>query len=574
MRPTHRITQRRSARRLGLTLLALAFAVGLTGCDALVNAVQHRATVTVTGLPASGQIAPGEGLPNLNIAASLATPVDPEAFGRLRTVEVVFKYTRTDDRPRKVGPYTLGSNLGSFKLPADAKPGTTVDMVTTVKSQVVNNSWGIGVSYAEYTETSAQLKVTGGDECPAPASTQPAPEARLFAAAAPMSKSVSSSVDARGSTDPQNRALTYSWDLNGDCTFGDEPDATEGQAVVQPNSTSIVRVRVSTTDGGVAQASVPITWADLTANARITSPTSVTPGFAMTVIVAQGDPSIAIACLDDDRDGVHDVALDFSLSGESSLNHFANAASTPGYYSLSATMWKAGTNAGCANTGTSGDGLVQIAQSGYRVIPFRAARQIDTASSTTRQGSARQYVATSTLRLKPKTNPVRGTVNQDGVIRGTVTRGTFTFRTPARAGKAKRPAGLGDLVRGTYVARAATSTVSGTGEAGKAVYTGQSTVLLRGRKGTLACVTVDASIASSDLTMRGGTKAARRLVFTATQTQTPFTLPTVAEFARQQSAKKPPKAKPVNGKGPITASTGKKARGLNGTCKSLRKYLR
>jgi hypothetical protein len=155
-----------------------------------------------------------------------------------------------------------------------------------------------------------------------------------------------------------------------------------------------------------------------------------------------------------------------------------------------------------------------------------------------------------------------------------ITRGTFTFKTPAAAKKVKRPAGLADLARGTYVARSDNATVSGTETAGKALYTGQSTVLLRGRSGTLACLTSDASIASTIVTMRGGTKNAGRLVFTTVLTQTPFTMPTVEEFIRQQAANTPPTVKPINGKGPVSASTGKKARGLNGTCKSLQKYLR
>jgi glucose/arabinose dehydrogenase/PKD repeat protein len=64
--------------------------------------------------------------------------------------------------------------------------------------------------------------------------------------------------DGTGSTDPEGGALSYSWDLNGDGTFGDSTIAKPGFTYTAPGNYT-ARLRVTDTGGGTDTVSVPIT---------------------------------------------------------------------------------------------------------------------------------------------------------------------------------------------------------------------------------------------------------------------------------------------------------------------------
>ena len=81
-------------------------------------------------------------------------------------------------------------------------------------------------------------------------------------------------LDASGSTDPEGRSLTYSWDLNGDGTFGDATGAT----VTHTFGVGVHHVSVQVTDpqGNSDTASVDITGENTAPTAVIDSPTAGT----------------------------------------------------------------------------------------------------------------------------------------------------------------------------------------------------------------------------------------------------------------------------------------------------------
>ena len=81
--------------------------------------------------------------------------------------------------------------------------------------------------------------------------------------------------DGTGSTDPDNDPLTYSWDLNGDGTFGDSASATPSFTYTQ-NGQFDVTLRVSDGRGGLGTDQVTILVGAGVPTATITSPAAGT----------------------------------------------------------------------------------------------------------------------------------------------------------------------------------------------------------------------------------------------------------------------------------------------------------
>src|SRR3954464_7534572 len=83
------------------------------------------------------------------------------------------------------------------------------------------------------------------------------PTARAPATPAPRAPPLPVQFSGTTSSDPDNDALTYSWDLNGDGTFGDSTSATPSFTYTTPG-TYTVRLRVSDPAGNTDTTSVPI----------------------------------------------------------------------------------------------------------------------------------------------------------------------------------------------------------------------------------------------------------------------------------------------------------------------------
>jgi PKD repeat protein len=81
------------------------------------------------------------------------------------------------------------------------------------------------------------------------------------------------SFDGTGSSDPEGRALTYSWDLNGDGTFGDATGSTASYTYI-PAGVYHPSLRVTDDQGATDTASTTVTVGNTAPSAVIDSPAS------------------------------------------------------------------------------------------------------------------------------------------------------------------------------------------------------------------------------------------------------------------------------------------------------------
>ncbi|MGH3659172.1 MAG: PKD domain-containing protein, partial [Micromonosporaceae bacterium] len=104
------------------------------------------------------------------------------------------------------------------------------------------------------------------------AANQP-PTARITASPTNGGVPLTVSFDGRGSTDPESGPLAYSWDLNGDGTFGDATGQTATHTYTA-QGTYTARLRVTDDQGATGVASVTITAGNSAPVAVIDAPSS------------------------------------------------------------------------------------------------------------------------------------------------------------------------------------------------------------------------------------------------------------------------------------------------------------
>src|SRR5215471_12321069 len=104
------------------------------------------------------------------------------------------------------------------------------------------------------------------------AANQP-PTARLSASPTAGDAPLTVTFDGSGSTDPEAQALTYSWDLNGDGTFGDATTPTASYTYTS-NGTYTASLRVTDDQGASNTASVTITVGNTAPVAVIDTPSA------------------------------------------------------------------------------------------------------------------------------------------------------------------------------------------------------------------------------------------------------------------------------------------------------------
>lgn len=441
-------------------------------------------------------------------------------------------------------------------------------------------------------------------------------------------------VDARQSTDPGGSALTYSWDLNGDGAFGDDPlaayrdsggaypvaaDLPAGMAWIQRGGTYVggaypkVSVRVTNASGASS---------DATADIRVVEPGSgllafgaarggtaysaspAAPGGAVDLFVfspvndANGGYA-TYACFDANGDGVYGdavtnhagvpyaggwVEIASQLVGSRSGTPVRlTAPSSVGQHVVRAIIWDPAnlpsvTTTKCQtpflpapDTHRSAGVRSQLAA----LVTVGSGRSIEMSRSDQR-GPRGAYSARSTSRFTPRTALAAGTY-RNGTVQGNVVRGTYSLSAPARARGVKRPPALGALLRGNYVMRARSWSVLPTGSGTTVRYVGQSTVLLQGRDGVRACLSVSADESGVATTLTGGTGAAAKLSLTSREQQVPFELLPASALAKLgKGGKRGPvllSTRPARGAGEMQASTRSRARGLPGACRGLVRYL-
>ena len=391
---------------------------------------------------------------------------------------------------------------------------------------------------------------------PAPgaaSTTSTAPTARIVTRAAPVwvaggaytdARTLWYEVDGRGSTDPGGGALTYSWDLDGDGTYGDV-SATSDPAGTLPTGVAIVPVATLTAAATAGR--------DLTVGVKVTNAAgqissaatttfrplpnqsyndnyrsdfgldTATPAVGATVTLTLETPMSTggYGCVDADADGVYEttVTLPHRTGPALSSATTTTTALAAGPHVVTVVFISRYFGASCANPAADATPLT------FRQIYTSVAARSGAARSAVR---AAGYTGTGELRLRAGSVPVEGTSKPRVVeTRGTVLNGTFTF--PTSRGD-DRPMAFTHLRRGTYVARWKTLTQEPQSTTRVGAF-GKATLLLHGVDGTLQCLAVDTRIGRSTFTVIGGTGLASRVHGTFTGDQLSYPITSAGVFA-------------------------------------------
>jgi hypothetical protein len=163
---------------------------------------------------------------------------------------------------------------------------------------------------------------------------------------------------------------------------------------------------------------------------------------------------------------------------------------------------------------------------------------------------------------------------------GVINQGTYSLTAPARTGRTARPPALALFAKGDFAS--SSNAKLGFSETNATTpLTGTSTVLLRGAKGALGCMSVVRTDATTKWSFLGGTGAASKLRMTLTggptlnstinQAAAPQAVRAKAKGAKGR--KKASALRPVATNYAITASAKGASRALPAACRALVKRL-
>jgi len=430
----------------------------------------------------------------------------------------------------------------------------------------------------------------------------PAPTASLFSHDSPAAQGPApvkpTIVDARQST---GTGLTYSWDTNGDGTFGDAPQGgwtdvappAAGTAYL-PASVTLApsvspRVKVTDTDGKTATATISIPTWDQGAGGLVVDPVAgqsgqikLTPDIGTLPPDRGGTPSSRppapdYACIDVGNDGSYETnpplwfqeVLVWLPTGFEGINVNRWTGAKPvrvAFFKASPTDFTPPTCAAPAADATLMSTHIEMVNGDTKQTMERGGR-------TLAKAKPKAYAAKARVRLTGGAVIAPGT--QEGTsVKGVVNRGRYSLKAPAKGGGAVRPAAVTLFAKGDF-ASTSDATLSLT-EDGSTSLVGTTTMVIRGSKKALACFTVAQTGTSTIWTMTGGTGAARTLRMGLTGGPTLNSSVTAAV----------PEGTKVTGKGasasmaltPVSISYGINAskgsgRGMSSACRALVKRL-
>lgn len=555
--------------RLGKPLLLLVPMVLLTGCD--LNACLPQATmlsgagvVKVANPPAS--VTPGQEL-TLDLKGSylntqcvyLATTIWGSQSSYARGYHDKDQDSALFNPPKNCNRF---DRTITVTVPADFAGGKLYVRLSARAEQTALGFMSTGTY--ETAETSFDVAAT-----PTAPAANTAPTARVFAHYLRMDPVLAAlrTIDARTSTDPEGQALTYSWDVNCDGVYGDPVEETGTAGVVQipalalPAQGAALRFGVKVTDtGGLSgtatcgRAEVIGTQPDTTQALAFTPITGVVG--SPTTVTFTPTSNIALACFDTNGDGRYTDAT--ATAAPWSATFTPSAAGTQQIGVILAT----GVNPDCTQIDTQfASGIFPFQQGVADAYVSAAARSARTTTG---------YRAKARFTLSGATMIGIGTAEPSGAMSGTAGRGTYTLRTPAKGNGATRPAGLQSFTRGDYVIRAASLDFVATARTRQTLI-GQSTMLLRGTDGALACLAVTGTPSSSTYVFIGGTGPAARLTGDATSTN--LSMRVKPTKAKSVSYKGKRQRKPIRSNATIAAGTAAKATPLPAACAALKRHL-
>ncbi len=422
------------------------------------------------------------------------------------------------------------------------------------------------------------------------------PTARLFsrtmpaAVAGPVGTIGPTVLDARDSTGPGT--LVFSWDLNGDGTFG---DAVQGGWADSPApAPGTAYLPIAAMPGG--QGTVPVAVRVTTAASRSTASLDIPywsggagGGFAFR---AGSDERVQpetgtletnravtghvqFACLDMGSDGIWDGPPEdtFPVFGMPGVYGFSGnwlVTLRPGTTPVTIAYFgqrDAGSDCTAASPISTVRFNVTKDPSGDITSERRAPRGALAATATaTRPTRARGYRTPVRLRLGGGRIHSMGTFDADtSSTSGILTSGRFSLIAPPRARGVRRPAPLSAIRNGSFAATSDAKVSVGSGGSAANVSTGRTTVLVRGPRGALGCFRVVRTDTTTTWTFAGGTGAASRLGATLSGGATRNSA--MNDLARGMNVAPAATTYTAN------ATTRRKQRALPADCSALRKML-
>jgi len=476
-----------------------------------------------------------------------------------------------------------------------------IDVTAPIRERLVSQPSGF---WKDTWTLDVELPKRERNDAPSP---PPAPTVQLFSHDNPMAIAAIAPgpvaptvLDARDSWG--QGTLEYSWDTNGDGIFGDQakgdwvgvPDPVAGTAYVPLQAARDafplslpVGVKVTTSSGASATTTLTLPVTNQGAGSLSAAPS--TGRIAITPLIGTlsdgyiGEFGVTYACVGTGIDTGFETTQPISLEpGGGGTFSAYRAASWTGTNRVRVTFFKGDSAQGTCNNPAP----LAVIQSTH-TERVTVTNGVVTIASATGAGAHEMAAArapkgySGRARVRLNSGAIVAVGKADGAsMSGVINQGKYSLTAPARAGRTARPAALALFAKGDFAS--SSNAVLGFSETNATTpLTGTSTVLLRGAKGALGCMSVVRTDTTTTWSFLGGTRAASKLRMTLTGG------PTLNSTINQAAAPQAVRAKAKGAKGrkaasalrpvatnyAITASAKGASRALPAACRALKSRL-
>ena len=411
-------------------------------------------------------------------------------------------------------------------------------------------------------------------------------------------------LDARESTG--QGTLTYSWDTNGDGRFGDEakgdwtgvPDPVAGTAYVPLQAARDafplslpVGVKVTASNGVSATTTLTLPVTNQGAGSLSAAPS--TGRIAITPLIGTLSDGyieqfgVTYACVGTGIAAGFETTQPISLEpGNGGTFSAYRAVSWNGTRRVRVTFFKDDPTNGVPQGTCNNPAPLAVIQSTHSEL-VTVTNGVVTVASTKGAGAHEMAAApapkgySGKARVRLNGGAIVAVGRADGAsMSGVINQGTYSLTAPARTGRTARPPALALFAKGDF-ASSSNAKLGFSDTNATTPLTGTSTVLLRGAKGALGCMSVVRTDATTKWSFLGGTGAASKLRMTLTggptlnstinQAAAPQAVRAKAKGAKGR--KKASALRPVATNYAITASAKGASRALPAACRALVKRL-